>query len=358
MCRKRITRTLLTLAALLAAACSRFDDMTLFDFPVVEVGEALPSSISLESREMLSSPGTHYIHDSLIITRNFNGEYLFSVAKVGSDDPGVQFCPRGRSNLEPLNSLPSFDVENDESGLKVDFISYFPFRFFRWNVTESLLTQKTSYDYVCDIHSDTTSTFYPTSFFVISDNRICFLESGQNPYYSWPTSAPSYEIYSLQTGQKIKTIRPYNLPKMPRRENEAFPSQLYYSSFEAIRPDRRCLVSAMLYVPQLNILDLDTEKMTGYRPSGAKGLNPDKMRFHFLDIACNQERIYALYSGNKPKNGMPVGNVTLKVCDWEGTPLCSYDVGTKSRIFIDETTLYLTDIYQTTLYQVPLADIR
>ena len=73
-------------------------------------------------------------------------------------------------------------------------------------------------------------------------------------------STPTYHIFNYRTKQKIKSYEPYNKFKY----NENIPPQISLYSWDRIKPDRTKLAMGMLFLGQINIMDIETGKITGY----------------------------------------------------------------------------------------------
>lgn len=76
-------------------------------------------------------------------------------------------------------------------------------------------------------------------------------------------------IYQKRTFDTNKLLESYSSYKKSIKNSEAsiLPESFFYSN-DAFKPDRTKVVQAMVNLPQLNILDVETGQTVGYRMKG------------------------------------------------------------------------------------------
>lgn len=79
-------------------------------------------------------------------------------------------------------------------------------------------------------------------------------------------------------------------------------SEGFFSAHTRINPSNKKIVEAMIWLPQINIVDVATQEVKSYRISNSAGCEifsgsmSDAMR-HYTGIACDDDYIYALWKG-------------------------------------------------------------
>ena len=143
-------------------------------------------------------------------------------------------------------------------------------------------------------------------------------------------SPPTYHIFNYKTGQKIHTYEPYNKFKY----NENIPPQISLYSIDNIKPDGTKLIMGMLFLGQINIMDIATGRITGYYIKDSP--NFDVLRkysnfngeYFYSMICVDDDFIYCTLNergdglmnagGYLPGARRVIGNTTLYVFDWNG----------------------------------------
>ena len=79
----------------------------------------------------------------------------------------------------------------------------------------------------------------------------------------------------------------------------------------------------MVHLPQLNIVDVETGKITGYRLENGEDFSVFKgkkeIKNHFVRLAADDKFIYALYWGKLPWGAREIPYInTIYIFDWKG----------------------------------------
>ena len=138
---------------------------------------------------------------------------------------------------------------------------------------------------------------------------------------------PKYNVFNYKTGQWIMTYEPYNKFKY----NTTMLAAMSLYSWDRIKPDRTKLAMSMVYLGQINIMDIATGKITGYYIKDTpnfdvlrKHSNFD-MRFFYGQTLVDDDFIYGVLNDSEDAlingeyrfiNGSD--KTTLYVFDWNG----------------------------------------
>ena len=94
---------------------------------------------------------------------------------------------------------------------------------------------------------------------------------------------PFYQQRTINTNKLLKNYSIYKKSIINR--DSPTTAQTFSSSNDACKPDGTKVVQAMLYLPQLNILDVETGQVVGFRMKGA----PD------FSIFEDEKDVYNIY---------------------------------------------------------------
>jgi hypothetical protein len=143
---------------------------------------------------------------------------------------------------------------------------------------------------------------------------------------------PAYHLCNARTKKLIKSYKPYNAIVLPSYRDLQVAMAL--SSMDRIKPDDNSkLAMGMLSIDQINILDVATGEIKGYRNKNSPDFdylkNIDNLKKYYVDICVDDKYIYGLYSIGNSFDGN-----TLNVFDWEGNFI--------RKIVLDKTVFFLS----------------
>jgi hypothetical protein len=146
---------------------------------------------------------------------------------------------------------------------------------------------------------------------------------------------PAFHLYNARTKELIKSYKPYNALILP--SCDPYQMTLVLGSRDCIKPDDNSkLVMAMFSMDQINILDVVTGEIKGYRNKNSPGFDYlkdiDNLKRYYTDICVDDKYIYGLYLNGKNSQDR-MGNI-LHVFDWDGNFI--------RKIVLDKMVLYLS----------------
>ena len=173
---------------------------------------------------------------------------------------------------------------------------------------------------------------------------------------------PEYQLFNLSTKEVVNTYKCYNPAPARIRKKRTMDLQALYYSWQCLDSNRDRLCFAMLRMPQINILDIHSGSIRGFRLDDRPRLNSDKMYFYFMSAYSYGDKIYALYSGDEgmEASSLPTSPGALYVFDWDGNIHEKYLLDAPyGRCAVTSDGIYLSKYEEDTsmsLYFVPLKE--
>jgi len=160
------------------------------------------------------------------------------------------------------------------------------------------------------------------SYAFILDNNLTLLkpqsellDMGKPDYL--PTA---YYIYKEQ--ERLKEFKLYNKPLIPSYNN-AFPGALI-STNDRIKPDKSKIAMSMSSLSQINILDLNTGKLNGFRASKSidykdlTAMGRSDIKIYYACIEVDNHYIFGMYSNKPVEDELRYFTNEIHLFDWEG----------------------------------------
>ncbi len=141
---------------------------------------------------------------------------------------------------------------------------------------------------------------------------------------------PGFNIRRFEDEKVIQEFKAYNKSLINNHPSGEYLKGQLYNSNDLVKPDRSKMVMGMLLLPQLNIIDLNTFKMNGFRLD--MGIDyetltkdPAPLKFHYLFGACDDAFIYITYLGWGISERFILSDThELHVYNWEGALVKRY----------------------------------
>lgn len=134
-----------------------------------------------------------------------------------------------------------------------------------------------------------------------------------------------YRIYNSQSNQLTRSIKIFKKGIVNNFNDKRTPSEQYYSTSDAIKPDGSKVAMGMLYLSQINILDIKSGIIKGFRLRNTPNYkylegDPEKFRVYNFLVSADDKYIYASYLDISFNKGMGLRSDihVLHVYDWEG----------------------------------------
>jgi hypothetical protein len=153
--------------------------------------------------------------------------------------------------------------------------------------------------------------------FILNDSLLLIYNQGEDLFTSEnQLLPPSYCVFNYITNKKIHSYEFFNSFKY----NYEIPPQICLLTEDRIKPDRTKLAMAMRYTRQINILDIESGKTTGYRIKDFPdldivrdgGIPYSDLKTFYWGMSVDDDLIYIIMSDG-------VDSKWIDVFSWDGS---------------------------------------
>lgn len=261
------------------------------------------------------------VYDSLAISYvgYSRSESFWNVSSWKSGTDFGDFVLRGRGPTELLSCSFFIDVypfQGKTHALLYDFSST---SFFRWDVTSSLESGRT----ILEKESSLNRQIPLMSFFKTEEGEIVINDSGQNAFTEEMLSPPRVLLFdpvSMTIRDSIPVFRPVNY----RCEDNPVVSKVIFNSSDCYHPSSHFLCMAMTCFPAIVFVNTQTKELSTIVIRGQPHSIARKGFRSFQSVSASDDRIYALYSGEKRRKEVACKATVLYEFSWDGDLLNKY----------------------------------
>ncbi len=367
---KNIIRAILLAAISILFVCCKSDkDKEIFNGTIRYIDDSR-KVVKKVTSQSVSLEGLHTgiiaAYDSLLICWSPDyPNHFFNITNLGTGKEIGFFCEKGQGPREAISANCIFQLFKKENDLCTYLWSYADGRLSLWNISQSIRTGTTVYDEIVSYDKNRYfSLFYQPGDTLFVNRPSDFLNVEE-------VTTPFYEKRTIHSKEVVQDYPIYRKPLL--RNKDAAQLELSLKTWDAIKPDGSKIAQAMMYLPQINILDTRTGNLAGYRMKNSPDLSfleeADKdiklMNRYYNSIHADNQYIYASYWGKEQWSDRrgeetPLFN-TIHVFDWNGKLL--YELITDRSFFhvwVDQVRnrLYTTDINTDEVYYVDLRELN
>lgn len=302
-------------------------------------------------------------HDSLMLFMNPKlGSHFFNIFHLYNGDDFGEFVNKGIGKDEFISVAPVYQLFKENGDIKTLLFAPNEEKLLFWNITHSLSMDTTIIDknISCPWRTVNNGICYDKIFY-ISDTL--YMKVPSFPIGDDDATLPYYKCYDLTTDSLIGA---YHIYKQSVKNGDGYIiPESFYASHDAIKPDGSKIVQAMVNLPQLNILNLKTGDVVGYRFDGFEGYSifktNSKIKSYFIRIHVDNNYIYTVYWG-KDKWGIkeiPYVN-TIYIFDWHGNLVKKLETDLDiDNIYVNTTNnrLYVTRPKDDDVYSIDLTSV-
>jgi hypothetical protein len=311
--------------------------------------------------------GMMSVYDSLIIFWNPKlPHHLFNIFNVDTGEEIGSFFPRGQGPDEALSVNCVFQFFKKGNDIMTLLLASNERKLFVWNITKSIENKKTVFDTIVSFNKPKNKS-YLFLFNKNEDTLLAYVSS--NNYFLTEDEAtmPLYEKRTMYTDSLIQDYPIYKI-KTVRRKSEAFSPLDFFYTWDVLKPDGSKIVQAMRTLPQINILDVNTGNVVGYRMPKSPDFsyfekNIQSVNIYYNSIHANDNYIYATYWGKEDWDARIGAEVphfnTIHVFDWNGNQL--YELSTDRvffRIWLDNVRNRLYTVNTDEVYYLDLDELN
>ncbi len=324
---KRENQFLIFLVIIFFLGCKPKGDSEYFNGQVAIVDCEKMDSLKGEKVEIENNyPGWFNASDSLIFIHTIiKQENFITVYNYLTGEHKGEFFIKGRGPGEFINLSKIYQIYKRDNRRMATLYSPNNEEIVVWDITNSLskgCTQNTLIS-IKNISSDNKLLY--GGFYLINDSTYLL---GIPVYYS-TTDGERYPLsmfvkVNTKTGDILQKFTLFNMPVINKNDNFFFKSNNYYSFSGVIHPDGKKYFMAMIALAQVNILNLETGELKGFRLNDTPDFsylnnNKDKFKVYYTNVAADEQFICCLYSGKVFEKGKDFPSTDyIYVFNWEG----------------------------------------
>lgn len=276
------------------------------------------------------------VYDSLLFyypLQQLTTKHFYEIYNLKNDSLLGNFCFRGRGPDETVGIAPICNLYSDKGSLKTLLYAANEKRLIEWNISKSLVTNTTvndtiiPYTWMVDNH-----TAIYNRIFHLNDTAI-FVEAP--PRYtddSWEkVSLPVYEKRTIFTNKKLRSY-PVFIDTPKSEESKSFSHESILYTYSCVKPDSKKIAQSVMYLQQINIIDLETGDVKGFRIKGTPGFSIfekdiNKVKTNYSSLEADNNYIYALYREVSAHISDTTTTSQLHIFNWNGNLIRKYDLG-------------------------------
>ena len=271
--------------------------------------------------------GSMSVYDTLalFISYQFPDQNFLHVFGLHSGKELGSFCTQGRGPGEYLD-LSCFDQFQKENGdIKLWIGSTLKEQIQLLNLSESLKKQKMQVDqsFFLDWRKKWKD---PIASFFMLDSNLC-LYHNLNEYLYKDKRGYTLGLFHLCKDSIENELKEYPLFNRPLlNPHPQIENRYLLSSDHRIKPDGSKIAMTMDRLMQINILDIRTGKLKGFRLKDSPDFEDLKrpledLKYFYINLCVDANYIYALCLNCAAKD-FPVESDLIHVFDWNGNPVC------------------------------------
>jgi hypothetical protein len=303
----------------------KVNDSDIFNGEIKVIDDTVKSIAELQSYEIILDGITYglpTIYDSLMffyVGSKTNMHYTVFNLKTGKHIG--DFCPRGQGPGEAraISSIHQFYKENGE--LKTLLTAPYNFKLVVWNISKTLENNKTVWDFIpydwrkCHAEPHNYVSRLNDKEFIGKVQSLCM-----NPDdYCTISTVPFYEKRDIYSDTLKRKYTVFN-QSLRQRDSERL-----FGSHDCLKPDGTKIIQFMVCMQQVNMINTETGKITGYRFKESPDFS-DLANFsepfenrpaYFIRAASNDKYVYALHCNGIQEKNLKDAKFVVYVFDWD-----------------------------------------
>lgn len=256
--------------------------------------------------------------DSLIFMQHFiYPNYFISVFNHYTGKHLGNFIPKGNGPNEFVDISWIYQFFYEDGHLKGVLYSFSKKKIVIWDITESVQTGVTHLSQIDFPKKESNITLGGYVFFENNKYIVANIKQFDSP------NQPNQTYHRIDFATQ-ETKEKYSLYNTSIDNNDNVFQALYHHTPVAHDIKGTKLVATMAILPQINILDIKTGKLNGFRMGSTYNFENIKdlrgeMKVHYLSVTADTRYIYALYVGKTTdlRAGFPNGHI-IHIFDWNG----------------------------------------
>lgn len=280
--------------------------------------------------------GSPAAYDSLLFFCNYKQTgCFFDVFNLKDGSLAGGFVPKGQGAGEVVAISPVYQFYKENDELKTLLFAPNERKLFLWNISQSLQRNETIYDAVIPYdwtleHTSTsgrykTSSIYNNISVMNNEEILAYVPARSTTIEFTASTLPHYQLRTLYSNELIR-----NYPVF-KEYIASVNSPRFFSSSDCLKPDKSKIAQAMYFMPQINIIDLASGEVKGYRldksvkwPFNDKNTDILETPAYYTALQVTDQYIFALYSEGKGSEAKRPH--ILHIYNWEGELIRKIDL--------------------------------
>jgi hypothetical protein len=269
--------------------------------------------------------GTFAVYDSLIIFRNFKlPDYHFNIFNLHTGQELGNYSRKGIGPNELNDTGVIYNLFSENGDLKAWLFTGPEEELVKWNISESVQTGETVFDTIVPYKWREENNFASYNYiFSLDENTIMTYVQATSTELNENITVPFYQKRSIFENKLLHKYDIFNRP-VHNNKTKLIP-EVFFNSLDCIKPDGSKIIQVMLYLCQINIIDIHTGQVVGFRMKHTPGFSlfetgMENFKVYHLRVQADNDFIYATYWGKPLWNEFsesPMVN-TIHIFDWNG----------------------------------------
>ncbi len=299
-------RIILLLLVLVGAMSCKYNSLRDEDFFYGEIHSVeIPAAERLEMQE---NTGEYICHvpvmvcDSLAVFYGNDGVHHFIVSDLRTKKCLGSFVSKGRGPNEVVSHQFIYQIyENADGDKSTAVYGINEDRLLIWNISKSISQNCTAIDCTYRFSIPDDKIRYYMDYFILHDTlAVAYMPSDYTTVEKDALTAPAVRLVSLPRREVLREYPQFKKVIEKTNENLGFESRFYFRTLNAMKPDGTKYAMAMGYLPQINILDLESGEIKHCRLKGGAGVEAfagTEIKSCYGQTVCDDDYIYAMYYG-------------------------------------------------------------
>ena len=352
---------------LINIGCNKnYSDYEIFNGEIVTIEDTIKEIQTVEFKT-ITLDGANYgqisSYDSLLLFMNpkLKTHFYQIFNHTTQKELGI-FVKRGLAPDEYLSTSYLYQLYQEEGDLKTLFFAANEEKLVFWNISKTLNLDSVVIEKVLPFQwriPNNGACF--NEFFFQSPNKV-YAKVSSIPINDNDATLPYYKVWDFEKNIE-DTINVFKR-SIPNKRKKILPETFFYSH-DAMKPDGSRIAQAMLNVPQINIIDVNTKEIVGYRLPIGEGFsifsNEKEMSSYFIRMHVDNNYIYVAYWGKEKWKDDEIPYIDMiYLFDWDGNIKKKIRINCDIKdIFVNEkcNRIYATSIQGDAVYSCELGDI-
>lgn len=298
----------------------------------IEIIEVPSDPIELSAEKVKSDEIYSFfvaVYDSLIISSRPNStDYFFYAANLKTNKLLGSFMHSGQGPSEYLQLFMINRIERKGDDLIALTYETNRRELLELNITQSIALGRDSVK-TLGFYQNPNDILTYGSIYQIDELKYVGYTTGFLSYTGLK-SLPAYWI--LEGIEGIPTKKISIVDDFISNANSVIPEENFFDSAWSLSPDNTKIVSAMRWLGQINIINLNTGEIKSYRLSDSPKENifyttMEGAKYQYHDVTCNNDFIFALHNAQPHEEFKDnIGCNWIHVFDWSGKFLKKYHI--------------------------------